>query len=254
MANFTYGQLEGLWVKNGGSAALAPVMAAIALAESSGNPQAKNTTDNGGTQTSWGLWQVSNGTHNQPAPNILDPNVNAQQAVKKVKSQGLKAWGTYTSGAYRKFLKSGVSPVTSGLPTGSTSTAPDAQQTGLVGDIGGAIGSGFADAFTAVFKPLINTLIWGTEAFLGLALMTAGFLIAVANSQAGRAVEADMTKDALTVAEPELEAEHITPMLPKPKTTSLPSSKGGAPKSVGSKDEFRSLRGSGYKGPIRHDY
>ena len=55
MADYTYGQLETLWTNAGGSKALAPLMAAIALAESGGNPGALNLTDNGGTQTSVGL-------------------------------------------------------------------------------------------------------------------------------------------------------------------------------------------------------
>lgn len=110
MANLTYSQLEGLWIKNGGSASLAPVMAAIALAESKGNPNARNDKDNNGTQSSFGLWQISTGTHSPPASNWADPNENAKLAVGKYKSQGLKAWGTYTSGDYKQFLANGVPP------------------------------------------------------------------------------------------------------------------------------------------------
>ncbi len=181
---YTFAQLEGLWIQAGGSRALAPIMAAIALAESSGNPNAKNATDNGGRQTSWGLWQISDGTHNEPAPNILDPLVNAQQAVKKYQSQGLNAWGTYSSGAYEKYMQQGVTPV--GY-TGSTSTATDANWLdnplgSAAGDIGDSIGKGFASAFTTLLKPLINVMIWGTETFLGLVLVVAGILVIIANS------------------------------------------------------------------------
>lgn len=98
-------ELEGLWIAAGGAPEMAEVMAAIALAESGGNPNALNPTDNNGTQTSWGLWQISNGTHNEPVPNILDPFVNAQQAVAKVASQGLHAWGTYDSGVFGRYLE-----------------------------------------------------------------------------------------------------------------------------------------------------
>lgn len=117
MADYSYGQLEQLWISAGGSRALAPLMAAIALAESGGNPAANNTTDNNGTQTSWGLWQVSDGTHNWPGS--ADPNVpanNAKYAVAKYQSQGLTAWGTYDSGAYKKFYQGNVPP--SSLPQG----------------------------------------------------------------------------------------------------------------------------------------
>lgn len=181
---YSFAQLEGLWINNGGSAAMAPIMAAIALAESSGNPNATNPNDNGGRQTSWGLWQLSDGTHNQPVSNILDPNVNAAQAVKKLKSQGLQAWGTYTSGAYRRFMKSGVTPDTTSVPSGSTTgSTGNAEQTGLTSDIGNAVGKGLADAFAAVFAPFINIMIWGVETLLGLGLVVAGVLIMANQSE-----------------------------------------------------------------------
>jgi hypothetical protein len=107
MADYTFAQLEGLWIQAGGNRAVAPVMAAIALAESSGNPQAINPTDNNGTQTSWGLWQISDGTHSQPVANILDPLVNAQQAVAKYNASGFGPWGTYATGAYTRYLPKG---------------------------------------------------------------------------------------------------------------------------------------------------
>lgn len=117
MTTYSYSQLEQLWVQGGGNKAMAPLMAAIAEAESSGNPSAVNATDNNGTQTSWGLWQISNGTHAQPVANILDPLVNAQAAVAKYHSQGLGAWGTYTSGAYQRYLGGKGTAPTSGVST-----------------------------------------------------------------------------------------------------------------------------------------
>ena len=60
-------QLEGLWVKNGGNPRWAPLMAAVALAESGGNAQAAwDTTTNTGGKTiatagakgATGLWQI----------------------------------------------------------------------------------------------------------------------------------------------------------------------------------------------------
>ena len=139
MADYTYGQLEELWIKAGGNKALAPLMAAIALAESSGNPNATNPTDNGGTQTSWGLWQISDGTHNQPVAGILDPLTNAKAAVAKYRSQGLGAWGTYTSGAYQQFYKGDVVPTN--LPQGGNSQTQNATLTGwTVPSIPGPLG------------------------------------------------------------------------------------------------------------------
>lgn len=114
MARLTYNQLEGVWIAGGGSPSMAPLMAAIAEAESGGDPASLNATDNGGTQSSFGLWQISTGTHAPPSPNWADPVTNARLAVGKLNSQGLGAWGTYTSGAYKAFLGGG-SPTTVGI-------------------------------------------------------------------------------------------------------------------------------------------
>lgn len=127
MSKLTYSQLEGVWIQSGGQASLAPLMAAIALAESGGNPDSLNATDNDGTQSSFGLWQISTGTHTPPNPNWNDPIENAKLAQGKLKSQGLSAWGTYTSGAYKPFLKNGV-PATNVAP-GMSTTSVDAGET-----------------------------------------------------------------------------------------------------------------------------
>ena len=109
---FTYAQLQGLWIAAGGPRAVAPVAGAIALAESSGCSTAQNPSDNNGTQTSWGLWQISDGTHNPPVANIYDPAVNAQQAVAKYQGAGntFAPWGTYTSGAYKAYVNGSTTP------------------------------------------------------------------------------------------------------------------------------------------------
>lgn len=114
MATLSYAQLEGLWIRNGGDPKLAPLMAAIAEAESSGRTDNVNPNDNGGTQSSFGLWQISTGTHTPPDPNWMDPDVNARLAIGKLKSQGLTAWGTYTSGAYKRFLSNSTTPADPG--------------------------------------------------------------------------------------------------------------------------------------------
>jgi hypothetical protein len=142
---FTYAQLEQLWINAGGPRKEAPVAAAIAEAESAGRSSATNPTDNGGRQTSWGLWQISNGTHAQPVPNILDPNVNARQAVAKWKAAGnsFSPWGTFTSGAYRRFLSPGTTPDRN-VPKGG----------GVSATIGG--GSASAEADCWVQLPSVN--------------------------------------------------------------------------------------------------
>ena len=109
---FSYAQLEGLWIKAGGDPNVAYIAAAIVYPESGGNPNALNPTDNGGRQSSYGLWQISTGTHSPPDPNWADPLTNARLAVAKYKGAGnsFSPWGTFDSGAYKAYIQTGVTP------------------------------------------------------------------------------------------------------------------------------------------------
>jgi hypothetical protein len=112
VANLNGAQLETLWVKSGGDAKLAPVMAAIALAESGGNPSSLNDNPKSG-DFSVGLWQI-NYYGNLSAPRtarygawqkLVDPYSNTRAAVDLAQGgKGLGNWSTYTSGAYSKYL------------------------------------------------------------------------------------------------------------------------------------------------------
>lgn len=130
-----YDQLVALWIASSGdpnAAQNAPTMAAIALAESTGNP------DNIGDQyaidgvyaPSYGLWQIRS-VHAAELPNFFppssewsDPSQNASAAYGILHSQGLGAWSTYTNGAYKQFLPGNApSPVGSGsVPSGIAGT------------------------------------------------------------------------------------------------------------------------------------
>jgi hypothetical protein len=88
--------LRRLWVRAGGNPSQAGLMAAIALAESGGNPGIVNSI--GAT----GLWQIHPGGNQ-----YLNPLTNAKTAVAKLGSQGLSAWEAYTDGGYRQYLQKG---------------------------------------------------------------------------------------------------------------------------------------------------
>lgn len=139
----SYGQLEGLWDKAGGPQSLAPLMAAIAMAESGGRDvmQAGQPF----ATTGWGYWQITPG-----GPQYLDPMTNAREAVAKYNSQGLNAWTTYTSGAYRQFLQGNIPPSAGGFGgVGGLSqiSAPTVKGGGAVtGVVRGALGKGTAAA------------------------------------------------------------------------------------------------------------
>lgn len=75
----TFAQLEQLWIAQGGDPAFAPIMAAIAMAESSGD--VTNTTGDNGT--SWGLWQIHYPVHPQfNPPQLLGAGYNANAAIQ----------------------------------------------------------------------------------------------------------------------------------------------------------------------------
>jgi len=178
---YSYAQLEQLWINAGGAKSLAPVAAAIAEAESGGNPQAVNPTDNNGTQTSWGLWQISNGTHAQPVPNILDPTVNAAQAVAKYQASGWEPWGTYDSGAYQAYLSPGTTP-DANVPTAST-TAVTTQDQGSACLI--------AIPHTSqciVSKEGVRLVLGGALMAVGGFLILVGLVLVAAQSSTGQAV------------------------------------------------------------------
>lgn len=94
--------LAQLWISNGGDPRLANTMAAIAMAESGGNPQATNSNTNGTEDR--GLWQINSIWSQFNPQSLFDPNYNARAAVAVEKAQGLTAWSTYNSGAYKQFL------------------------------------------------------------------------------------------------------------------------------------------------------
>ena len=125
MAHFTYAQLEGLAIRAGISTTLAPTMAAIAMAESSGYQYAlactvdlrpvkegtfRNTTGQRNPECSYGLWQINMVTASPPHLELFDPVTNAQAMAAKVLNEGLDAWSTYRDKSYLQFLRPGTLP------------------------------------------------------------------------------------------------------------------------------------------------
>lgn len=94
--------------------------AAIALAESGGNPNNYNpeTAARGGTpqgQGSYGLWQVYLKMHPEFAgENLYDPQTNANAAYLIYSKAGnsFQPWSTYTGGQYQAYLSQipGITP------------------------------------------------------------------------------------------------------------------------------------------------
>ena len=107
------GNLVSLAQQAGFSPEQARIMAAIAMAESSGNPRAHNPNASTG-DNSYGLWQINmlgsmgNSRRRQfgisSNEQLFNPNTNAAAARAIFDQQGFNAWSVYKSGAYRRFL------------------------------------------------------------------------------------------------------------------------------------------------------
>lgn len=139
MTKLSYQQIEALWIRNGGSKARAPIMAAIALAESGGHTDSwnKNPPDD-----SVGLWQINYYGDLRPGRTaafgprdelIKNPDKQARAAIQLSNNgERLTPWSVYLTGAYRQYLDPSAAPDdtlppfdTSPLP-GGTSTDPGA--------------------------------------------------------------------------------------------------------------------------------
>jgi hypothetical protein len=172
VADYSYAQLEGLWINAGGPKNLAPTAAAIAEAESGGNSDARNPSG------ASGLWQILG----NPFPgNPFDPATNARMAVAKWREapdggQNFSPWVTFTSGAYKAYMSNGTSP-DSNVP-GSPSSVQAAAAAGSQAD---------CLVPNPISLPVVGTLGPGclftrsnARAFIGAGLLFTGGAVAVA--------------------------------------------------------------------------
>lgn len=120
MATWTYGQIEQLWIRNGGDPNKAAVAAAIAMAESGGgNDQALNNNPKTGDY-SVGLWQTNyfgnllqsrTQAYGSPSDLLASADAQAKSAVSiSNNGQDWTPWTTYTSKAYLKYLDPTAKP------------------------------------------------------------------------------------------------------------------------------------------------
>lgn len=115
---YSFSQLVDLARQVGFSGGSENTAAAIALAESGGNPLKVNTnyaTDPGG---SYGLMQINAASHpGYMTPSIYDPVYNMQAAFD-ISKQGtnFSPWSTFTKGAYKQYLGGVASADAGGVP------------------------------------------------------------------------------------------------------------------------------------------
>jgi hypothetical protein len=116
MANWTVAQLYALAASTGFADPI--TAAAIAMAESGGNPDAVGDTSITPPYGSVGLWQINVAAHPQYDPQSLhDPTTNAQAALA-ISSGGttFTPWSTFNSGAYQQFVPAAQAASGSWLP------------------------------------------------------------------------------------------------------------------------------------------
>lgn len=96
------------------------VAVAVALAESSGNPNAYNPETAAGNapgQGSYGLWQINLAAHPEfESWNLFDPQANANAAYRVWQQAGgsFSPWTTFRTGTYQAFLP--TPPTTASSP------------------------------------------------------------------------------------------------------------------------------------------
>jgi hypothetical protein len=152
---------------------------AVALAESSGNPQAYNPEKAAGAaqgKGSFGLWQIYLTAHPEFAGlNLFDPQTNAQAAFSVYQGAGnsFQPWSTFGSGAYMAYMDA----VTQAVAANTPPTTDDSGESGD-GDAGSSSDAGVDDTdvgddstpsgTTLVTVGLVGALaIWGLAKIFG---------------------------------------------------------------------------------------
>jgi hypothetical protein len=184
------------------SADKAVTAVAIALAESSGNPQAVG--DNG---SSYGLWQVHWTVHPQfDRSQLFDPAYNAS-AMASLSGNGAdwSPWTTYNTGAYQQYLaraqgavqrsvsSTSVNPATvlggiGGLLTGGVTGVAAGAATAAAGGSGGSAAKGQAPRLK-IGPWDASGILWAGMVLLGAALVLGGIALLAVQVAKGPAAE-----------------------------------------------------------------
>jgi hypothetical protein len=232
LTTFSYAQLEGLWEEAGGPAGEASLAAAIAEAESGGNPLAAypGTTvapGKGSTTDATGLWQILGlPAGNFTAAELTDPYENAKMAVAKYTQAGnsFSPWQTYDEGDY---AVQNIAPTSKGIPTGpgaasvgaggsggsgvSTTSIPGDIISGILGQILPGV-SGFQE-----IEGLVNPNNWVDWLERGALMLFGGILIIIGLYRltgGGASSESKSEENQVTAAAPPqaAEAEEAAPV------------------------------------------
>lgn len=181
------GEIYGLARAVGLSESKAKVAAAIAMAESGGNPKSHNTDSSTG-DNSYGLWQINMLGTLGPArraqfglksnDDLFDPEVNARVMSEMSKQgQDFSPWSTYKRGNYKAYMDFTAKDLLNPWEFGSKVGARAAEGAGNVGDTYDALATG-AKAVVKAGAWLSDTKNWVRVAYVtgGIVVVTIGLV------------------------------------------------------------------------------
>lgn len=189
--SYSFDQIEQIWKDAGGNPAYAAMAAAVAMAESGGNPNSTNNNSNGTVDR--GLWQI-NSIHGSQS--TYDVQANARAAVS-ISSNGTNwkpwcsAWSNNACGG--TFLGAGahvLKYLPTGASTGGTGVSGEASQgQQSTGDsatttVGNPLDpNSWAQVITsAVMRPIALWAWYGLMTLAGGAMVAAGVWLMVKDS------------------------------------------------------------------------
>lgn len=173
----TNAQLQALWIQAGGDPTKAAVAAAIAMAESGGNANARNPSTG-----SIGYWQINPQAH-PPSQATADPLGNARAAVAiSNNGRNWQPWQAFTNGSYRQFLN-------------GADAAGATQNTASAGG-----GNWVADLFAPIFGTVGNWLIDAGMIVGGLVVFIWGTTVTILSTKEGKQLASNAVGGVLTVA------------------------------------------------------
>jgi len=172
MTTYTFDQLLGFAQQAGFQGQSADTIAAIAMAESGGNPYAVNYADPGG---SYGLTQINGAAWGAGAANTLGNPLEAFTQAFSVSQGGTNftPWSTYNNGAYLQYA-TGSGAGTAGSAAGSILGGSSGSSGSLTGTTATGQSTTAQSPLSAIFAAVGNLFQQGGLLLLGGILVGVG--------------------------------------------------------------------------------
>lgn len=220
---YSFSQLQDLWKQAGGNPASATMAAAVAMAESGGNPNSTNHNTNGTTDR--GLWQI-NSIHGSLS--VFDPMANARAAVQ-ISNNGTtwRPWCTaWSNGACGGTYLGQGSPFLRFMPNGAEAPPDNGDSSG-----GDTTTVGFPNPLKAIdpntwvqafLRPLGVWLWYGAMMSMGAILVVIGVILLIRETTTAQTLKGVVigaaTRGAVQPA-PKVETDEVGITRPAPRPT-----------------------------------